>query len=86
MWWRLPWPSPSAPAARSTAASLAWPTGWSPQADARGLRDFLGLLREHGIGFGLWTYKAMDFGLVDLHGQVVDPEYLAIVRGEVTGA
>jgi aryl-phospho-beta-D-glucosidase BglC (GH1 family) len=56
---------------------------WVEPASRRAwLADFLGVLREHGVGFGLWTYKAMDFGLVDLHGNVVDPEYLAIVRGE----
>lgn len=55
---------------------------WVEPASRRAwLADFLGLLREHGIGFGLWTYKAMDFGLVNLDGHVVDPEYLAIVRG-----
>ncbi len=45
------------------------------------LADFYSLLREYDIGRALWSYKAMDFGLVDLHGDVVDPEYLAIVRG-----
>jgi len=56
---------------------------WVDPASRRAwLGDILGLLREHGIGFGLWTYKAMDFGLVDVHGEVVDPDYLAIVRGE----
>jgi hypothetical protein len=56
---------------------------WVDPASRRAwLGDLLGLLREQGIGFGLWTYKAMDFGLVDLHGEVVDLGYLAIVRGE----
>jgi len=56
---------------------------WVEPASRRAwLADFLGLLRENSIGFGLWSYKAMDFGLVDLNGKVVDPEYLAIVRGE----
>lgn len=56
---------------------------WVEPASRRAwLGDFLGLLREHGIGFGLWTYKAMDFGVVGLDGQVRDQEYLAILRGE----
>jgi len=46
------------------------------------LADFYSLLREHGIGRAIWSYTAMDFGLIDLHGEVVDPDYLAIVRGE----
>jgi hypothetical protein len=45
------------------------------------LADFYSLLREHGIGRAIWSYKAMDFGLVDADGAVVDEEYLAIVRG-----
>ena len=53
-----------------------------PESRRAWLTDVLSLYREHGIGFGLWTYKAMDFGLVDLHGEVVDPEYVAILRGE----
>ena len=40
-----------------------------PTSRRASLADFLGLLREHGIGFGLWSYKAMDFGLVDLRGE-----------------
>jgi hypothetical protein len=54
-----------------------------PASRRRWLADFYSLLREHGFGSAIWTYKAMDFGLVDLHGDVVDPNYLAIVRGEV---
>lgn len=52
-----------------------------PDSRRRWLADFYSLLREHGFGSAIWTYKAMDFGLVDLHGEVVDAEYLAIVRG-----
>ncbi len=56
---------------------------WVEPASRRAwLADFLGLLREHGIGFALWSYKAMDFGVVDAAGDVVDPEYLAILRGD----
>lgn len=56
---------------------------WVESASRRAwLVDFLSLLREHHIGFGLWSYKQMDFGLVDGDGAVVDPEYLAIVTGK----
>lgn len=42
--------------------------------------DLLGLLRPHGIGWGVWSYKAMNFGLVDARGHVVDPVLLDILR------
>ncbi len=45
------------------------------------LSDFVGLLEEHGIGFGIWSYKQMDFGLVDGDGAVVDPEIVRILTG-----
>jgi len=53
-----------------------------PGSRRRWLADFYSLLREHGFGSAIWTYKAMDFGLVDAYGEVVDPEYLAIVIGD----
>lgn len=45
----------------------------------RWYRDFLDLLRESKIGYACWSYKVMDFGLVDQEGRVVDPEMLSIV-------
>lgn len=41
--------------------------------------DFLSLLRENNIGWGLWSYKQMNFGLVNAQGQVVDPELIKIL-------
>jgi hypothetical protein len=41
--------------------------------------DLVDILRQHNIGRGLWSYKVMDFGLVDLQGKVVDPELVKIV-------
>jgi endo-1,4-beta-mannosidase len=41
--------------------------------------DLVDILRQHNIGHGLWSYKAMDFGLVDRQGIVVDPELIKIV-------
>lgn len=35
--------------------------------------DMLALLREDGIGWAVWSYKQMNFGLVDGAGEVVDP-------------
>jgi hypothetical protein len=55
---------------------------WIDPASRRAwLADFLGLLREHDIGFGLWSYKQMDFGVVDGDGAVVDSQYLDILIG-----
>lgn len=55
---------------------------WIEPASRRAwLGDFLSITREHGIGTALWTYKAMDFGVVDLDGSVRDEEYLRILRG-----
>lgn len=53
-----------------------------PESRRRWLADFMSLLREHGIGRAPWTYKQMDFGLVDANGAVVDEEYLAIIKAE----
>jgi endoglucanase len=45
------------------------------------MRDFVSLLDEHGIGQAVWSYKQMDFGLVDGNGQVVNEEMIRIVSG-----
>lgn len=29
------------------------------------MRDFMGILKKHSISFGYWSYKNMDFGVVD---------------------
>lgn len=52
-----------------------------PGSRRRWLADFLSITREHGIGTALWTYKAMDFGVVGEDGSVRDEEYLRILRG-----
>ena len=44
--------------------------------------DLLTILREYGIGRAVWSYKQMDFGLVDAQGKVVDPTLLEILRKE----
>jgi hypothetical protein len=43
------------------------------------LRDFTGLLRQHGIGRAVWSYKGMGFGLVDWDGRVVNEKLVQIV-------
>ncbi|HEY4690545.1 MAG TPA: glycoside hydrolase family 5 protein [Anaerolineae bacterium] len=42
-------------------------------------RDATDILNEAGIDHTYWTYKAMDFGLVDASGQVVSNELVQIV-------
>jgi len=46
------------------------------------------LLNAHGIGRAVWTYKAMDFPLVDAQGQVVSEERVRGVgdRARVVGS
>jgi aryl-phospho-beta-D-glucosidase BglC (GH1 family) len=42
-------------------------------------RDLVTLLNEFSVGRAYWSYKAMDFGLVDKNGQVVNRELIEIV-------
>jgi endoglucanase len=42
-------------------------------------RDLISLLNEFGIGRAYWSYKAMDFGLVDKYGQIVNQDLIEIV-------
>ena len=42
-------------------------------------RDFTGLLREHGIGRAVWSYKEMNFALVRGNGRVESEELIRIV-------
>lgn len=41
-------------------------------------RDFIELLNQFHIGRALWTYKALDFGLVDKDGKVVNQKLVEI--------
>jgi endoglucanase len=45
-------------------------------------RDFIELLREFGIGYGYWSYKEMDFGLVDKNGMIISQELIDIISGD----
>jgi len=42
-------------------------------------RDLLDIFTKNGIGGAVWTYKLMDFGLVDGDGKPVSPELIKIV-------
>ncbi len=51
------------------ASKLAW------------LHDLTELLHNYGIGRAYWSYKEMDYGLVDLQGNVLDSDVIqAVVR------
>ncbi len=41
-------------------------------------RDFTALLDEFGIGRAYWTYKALDFGLLDKDGRVVNQKLVEL--------
>lgn len=42
-------------------------------------RDFVGLMRELQIGRAVWTYKEMNFGLINGKGHVVNEELIEVV-------
>lgn len=42
-------------------------------------RDFVDLMKELKIGRAVWTYKSMNFGLVDINGDIVNEELVKIV-------
>jgi endoglucanase len=42
-------------------------------------RDFVSIFRKNKIGRAVWSYKAMDFGLLDLAGKVVNAELIKII-------
>ena len=51
----------------------------APRADNRRWHaDFIDLLRQAGIGRAVWSYKQMDFGLVDQAGRVIDEALVEI--------
>lgn len=50
----------------------------SPEA-VKWTRDLLFILDENHIGHALWNYKALDFGLLDLDGNIVSEEFLHFI-------
>lgn len=50
-----------------------------PSSRRRWHADLLDILRQYNIGRAVWSYKQMDFGLVDGDGRVVDPDLIQIL-------
>lgn len=50
-----------------------------PEATLRWLRDITAVFDRHGIGRALWTYKRMDFGLIDEHYDPIRKEMLKLM-------
>ena len=46
-------------------------------------RDMVALMNENHIGRAYWTYKALDFGLVDLDGTIVSDELVKIAASRL---
>jgi endoglucanase len=46
----------------------------------RWIEDFVRLLREAGIGYAIWSYKRMSFGVVDGSGKVVEQRIVDAIR------
>ena len=44
-------------------------------------RDVIDILNEYDIGYAYWSYKQMDFGLVDENGMAVNEELVRVVCG-----
>lgn len=42
-------------------------------------RDVVELLNEYEIGYAYWSYKQMDFGLVDANGELVNEELIRVI-------
>lgn len=42
-------------------------------------RDFIDIMNEYGIARAYWSYKGMDFGLVDREGKIVSQELINIL-------
>lgn len=51
-----------------------------PEEAIKWMTDFLSILNNHKIGHALWNYKALDFGLLDLNGNVIFQELLDFVH------
>jgi aryl-phospho-beta-D-glucosidase BglC (GH1 family) len=46
-------------------------------------RDFIELLNQYNIGRAIWTYKGLDFGLVDKNGKVVNQELVEVAAQQI---
>lgn len=45
-------------------------------------RDFIDIMKQHDIGRTAWSYKEMDFGLVDINGNVINQKLVDIVSSK----
>jgi hypothetical protein len=50
-----------------------------PESRLRWHQDIIDLFHEYGIGHAVWSYKEMDFGLVDWKSHVISEELVKIV-------
>jgi endoglucanase len=46
----------------------------------RGMNDYTDILNANEIGRAYWTYKEMDFGIVNSAGEIAHPEIIEIIR------
>jgi hypothetical protein len=44
-------------------------------------RDVIDIFCESGIGYAVWSYKGMDFDIVDINGNIVSDELVSIIAG-----
>jgi hypothetical protein len=51
----------------------------SAESRLRWHQDIIDLFYEYGIGHAVWSYKEMDFGLVDWKGRVISDELIRVV-------
>ena len=42
-------------------------------------RDIIAIFKAHQIGYAYWSYKEMDFGLVDARGELINAELLRVI-------
>lgn len=47
------------------------------------MRDLLSIAKEHEIPWCYWTYKEMDYGLVDLNGQLISRSVLDVLTNSM---
>jgi endoglucanase len=45
----------------------------------RWYRDIIRIFRDYRIGYACWSYKNMDFGLVDSESHVINKELIKII-------
>lgn len=50
----------------------------------RWFADAVSVFREYGIGHAMWTYKLMDFGLIDEHYAPIREDMIRILTGKST--